>query len=180
MKWTKRGLLFAPPENLNWMKTHAALPVVQGIDDDLYRVYFSGRDSRNRARIGFFELEMGDGERVLNVSETPVLDIGSLGAFDDNGVTCSWVLDHEGVTYLYYTGWGLGVTVPFYLCTGLAVSSDGDKKFHRVSAAPMLGLHETDPYLNASPCVLIENGLWRMWYVSGHRWEMTENGPKHY
>ena len=31
--------------------------------------------------------------------------------------------------------------------------------------APILERSEVDPYLTASPCVLVENRLWRMWYV---------------
>ena len=36
-----------------------------------------------------------------------------MGAFDDRGVTSSSVVNHDGRVYQYYTGWNLGVTVPF-------------------------------------------------------------------
>ena len=51
--------------------------------------------------------------------------------------------------YLYYTGWSLGVTVPFYLAIGLAVSSDGGETFERVSARRRsLGRATADPFLH--------------------------------
>jgi hypothetical protein len=92
----------------------------------------------------------------------------------------SCLVEHGSHWYLYYTGWMLGRTVPFYLGVGLAVSEDGGDSFHKVAAAAVLERHRVDPYLCASPCVLIEGSRWRMWYVSGLRWEARPEGPRHY
>jgi hypothetical protein len=177
-RWIKQGLLFEPPTALGWMRTHAAIPYAEPLGD-LYRVYFSGRDAENRARIGYFDLDLTEPVRVVRVGNEPVIGTGPLGAFDDHGVTGSWIVTQGGRTFHYYTGWTLGVTVPFYVFAGLAVSEDGGT-FHRVSPAPILERNATDPYLTASPCVLIEGELWRMWYVSGTRWESGLGTPRHY
>lgn len=108
-----------------------------------------------------------------------VVGLGSLGAFDDSGVTSSCAVDHDGRLSLYYTGWNRGVTVPFYLAIGCAVSEDGGRSFARVSDAPVLGRTASDPYLAASPCVLIESGMWRMWYVSGTEWYTEGDRVRH-
>jgi hypothetical protein len=34
--------------------------------------------------------------------------------------------------------------------------------------------------LTASPCVLVDGGVWRMWYVSGTGWTPEERSAKHY
>jgi hypothetical protein len=112
------------------------------------------------------------------VSASPVLRPGSLGAFDDAGVTSSCVIQAGGQTFLFYTGWSLGVSVPFYLQSGVAVSDNG-RRFHRISAAPLLDRCDVDPYLNASPWVLVENGIWRMWYVSGTGWQRRGSAVRH-
>jgi len=161
------------------MATHAAIPFADR-GEDQYRVYFSGRDEKGRAQIGYFEVDMANPKAILWVSDRPVIGLGPMGSFDDNGVTSSWVVNHNGKKYQYYTGWSLGVTVPFYFYIGLAVSEDGGKSFHKISNAPVLERNEIDPYLTASPCVLIEDGVWRMWYVSGTKWEIENNQPKHY
>ena len=176
MAWRKLGLVFAPPRDLAWMSSHAALPAV---DPGGSRVYFSGRDRGGRAHVGWFDLDPDDPTRVRAVSPEAVLGPGPPGAFDDSGATVSCVVRAEGRLYLYYTGWSLGVTVPFYLFAGLAVSEDGGATFARVSGAPLLDRSEADPYLTASPWVLVEDGLWRMWYVSGTRWEPGPSGPRH-
>jgi hypothetical protein len=179
MNWTKKGLIFAPPHDLPWMATHAALPVADRIGDR-HRVYYSGRDPKGRAQIGFFELDLEHPEQILRISEHPAIGLGSLGAFDDNGVTSCWIVEHAGRKYQYYTGWSLGVTVPFYFYVGLAVSDDGGESYQKVSRAPILERNDVDPYLTASPCVLVEDGLWRMWYISCTGWEQRGDQPMHY
>src|SRR5437588_12867755 len=103
-RWLKQGLIFCPDAGLDWLQTHAARPVVQP-DVDACRVYFSGRDGQGRAQIGFFEVDLNDLKTIKNVSSAPVLGLGPLGAFDDNGVTTSCIVDHEGRKYHYYSGW---------------------------------------------------------------------------
>ena len=176
-RWVKRGRIFIPDESLDWLHTHAALPCTSSIADDV-QVYFSGRDGANRAHVGRFQFDPANPSHT-KLDPNPVLSPGSLGAFDDSGVTVSCVVQHDGQRWLYYTGWSLGVTVPFYLAIGLAVSCDG-KSFERVSEAPIFGRTTVDPYMVASPAVLHDKGRWRMWYVSCQRWEETEEEPKHY
>lgn len=180
MPWKKLGRIFDPDEaKVSWFRSHASLPVVQQRDDSLYRVYFSGRDTDNRAQVGWFEFKLRPPYPVLQMSEEPIIRIGDLGTFDDRGVTTSCIVEHEERWYQYYSGWTLGVTVPFYFFIGLAISEDGEN-YVRVSQAPIMDRHVVDPYLLGSPFVRIENGLWRMWYISATRWALVDGGPRHY
>jgi hypothetical protein len=178
LRWAKRHLVFTPPGDVPFVASHAALPVVDaGGNGD--RVYWSGRDGQGRARIAFFETDLMNPGRGLRVSTRPVLDLGPLGAFDDSGVTSSCLVNHGNRKYLYYTGWSLGVTVPFYLFIGLAISEDGGETFQRASPAPVPPRSAADPYLTASPWVLVEEGRWRMWYVSGTGWKAGVRRAEH-
>jgi hypothetical protein len=69
--------------------------------------------------------------------------------------------------------------VPFTFFIGLAVREAGGD-FQRVSPAPVLGRSAQDPFLTASPCVLVEDGRWRMWYVSGTGWSIEDGRPRHH
>ena len=180
MHWIKKGLLFEPKGDLAWMRTHASIPCVEHLRENLYRVYCYGRDELNRSQVGFFELNMDMPQHILYLTEKPVLGLGELGTFDDSGVMPACVINFKDKRFLYYTGWTRGVTVPFYFYIGLAISTDNGKTFVRFSEAPVLGRSKIDPFLTASPSVLIENGIWRMWYVSGARWGYENNQPKHY
>lgn len=179
MTWVKRGRLLDGGPTA-WSLSHAAVPIATVLRDGTVRVHFSARDAENRARIGFADFDPTRWGAPLRISAKPSLDLGDLGTFDDHGVTTSWSLAHGGRLYHYYTGWSLGVTVPFYLMAGLAVSDDDGETFARVSQAPFLGRLAVDPLLTASPCVLRDGAIWRMWYVSGTRWEPAMSPPRHY
>lgn len=178
MRWTKQGRIFEPARQAPWIGTHAALPVVDPLDHG-YRVYFSSRDEHGRSHIGYGHLTVeSPAPRVDRLSFEPVLRPGALGAFDDAGVTSSCLVHHSGAVFLYYTGWSLGVSVPFYLQVGVAVSTDGTD-FCRMSAAPLFDRSASDPYLTASPWIVVEGSVWRMWYVSGTGWEKTGGQIRH-
>ena len=177
MKWIKRGRLFEPAGQASWIGTHAALPVVDATDDRC-RVYFCSRDPQGRSQIGYGDLVLDPSVTFGALSAEPVLRPGPLGAFDDAGVTTSCLVRVDGRAFLYYTGWSRGVSVPFYLGAGLAISDDGGE-YRRLSPAPLLDRSPVDPYLTASPWVLIEGSVWRMWYVSGTAWEMVNGRPRH-
>jgi hypothetical protein len=176
--WTKRGRLCEGSGGASWARSHAALPVVDQAGDGRYRVYFSARDDRGRARIGWADTDLAIRGRWA-VGGAPAIDLGPLGSFSDNGVTSSCLVNHDGAKYQFYTGWSLGVTVPFYLNAGLAISEDGGASFTPVSTAPILERNEVDPFLTASPWVLIDGGVWRMWYVSGLAWVTSHGKPQH-
>jgi hypothetical protein len=171
--WQKRGLLLPAPLPVSWAETHAALPHAHAVPDGRLHLYFSSRDLGGRSQIGRAEFVLDGVEADLRVGDKPILEPGPRGSFDDSGVTTSCLVQEGGKFFLYYTGWSLGVTVPFYLFAGCAVSEDGHA-FKRVSSAPLLERNDVDPYLTASPWVLVEDGRWRMWYVSGTVWDVVE------
>jgi hypothetical protein len=177
--WRKLGLVCSGTGGAFWAASHAALPVADPLADGRHRVYFSARDSRNRAHIGWGDVDLRD-PATWTVGADPAIAPGPLGAFDDSGVTSSCLVTDRGVKYQFYTGWSLGVTVPFYLSVGLAVSEDGGASYRRVQASPLLDRSATDPFLTASPWILIEGGVWRMWYVSGVRWILVDGQPRHH
>ena len=178
MGWRRLGRLLLDVSAAPWAATHAALPVVETLDRDRFVVYLSLRDSDGRARIGRSVLTMAAKPALAPLDAEPVLDLGTLGAFDDSGVTSSSVVRSNGRQFLFYTGWSRGVTVPFYLAAGLAISDGGP--FRRASPAPLLDRTSVDPYLTASPFVLANGDRWRMWYVSASEWRLAAAGPRHY
>jgi len=179
--WRKIGLLFAPP-GTDWMVTHAQNPLPEAIGDGRFRVHFASRDRQNRARGGYFDFELEQPLFPLDVSREPTLDLGELGAFDDAGVMPSAIVEHDGRRLMYYTGWSKTIDVPFAFHIGLAVSDDGGKSYQRVSRAPVLGRNQHDPFITGAPCVLLEGGVFRMWYVSVTKWERLPDieRPRHY
>jgi hypothetical protein len=174
--WEVKGVLLSP-QAIPWAASHAAVPHIRR-DERGLQLFFSSRDEHGRSHVGRAHLELAP-ERASAISEPgPVLSPGSLGAFDDSGVTTSCLIDYRGRSFLYYTGWSLGRTVPFYLQVGCAISDDA-RTFDRVSPAPIIERSATDPYLIASPWVIEDGGRLRMWYVSATGWSIVDGKPRH-
>lgn len=171
-QWKKRGLIFTADGQYPWMMSHAQVPLVEELSPDVLRIYFGTRDQMNRTLTTYIEVQADDPSKVLYVHERPVLELGELGSFDDSGVMPSWMVTRDGVKWLYYIGWNVGTTVPYRNSIGIAVSRDGGKHFTRLYEGPILDRTKTEPHFCATPCVLIEGDLWRMWYLSCVRWEM--------
>ena len=175
MKWQKLGLIWAPTGEVDWAQTHATLPVVQTLPDDQWRVYVSCRDAHGKSRIGRLtldvsELAAGVLPRVLHFDPTPVLSLGEPGTFDDSGVMPSWLVQTDDELRLYYVGWNVLASVPYHVSIGLAVSTDGGATFQRRSQGPTMERSASEPFFVTTPCVIEENGLWRMWYASATGW----------
>ena len=158
-----------------WAVSHAALPIPEPIADGRWNVYLSLRDQQGRARIGRAVLTLEPTPTFAPLEPDPVLELGERGTFDDNGIVGSCLTTVGDRRYLFYTGWNRGVTVPFYLGAGLAVSDAGGP-FRRVSRAPVLQLVDEEPFLTGSPFVSNEGARWRMWYISGTGWITEGSG----
>lgn len=176
--WRRLGRLPLDTTHAPWAKSHAALPCVEPAGDEEWVVYLSPRDARGRSRIGRCRLRL-DPPRLSPLEPEPVLDLGALGGFDDSGVTSAGLVCDGDRRLLYYTGWSRGVTVPFYTSVGLAVSERG-ARFERTSPAPLFDRSAADPFLTVAPFVLLDDGRWRMWYVSATEWRVHEGQPRHF
>ena len=178
-KWEKFGLLIKPNKSLYWSKSHCMIPTPYDLGNGLIKIYYSGRDEKNRSHIGFSIVDLNNGCKVIENSYNPVLCPGELGCFDDNGVTPSCVIDlNEKEIALYYIGWNPGSTVRMHLFGGLAISKDGGKTFKRWSKAPIIERTNLDPYLNTAPWVVRNEDHFRMYYVSGKEW-INKNTPRY-
>ena len=178
MRWAKKGVVFAPDRNFDWMVSHASLPVADRVSDSVLRIYFGTRDGQGRSQLGYVEVAADDPQRILYLHDRPVLPLGERGTFDDNGIMPSCLVEHDGRRYLYYVGWNPQVTTSYRHAIGLAVSDDGGRSFRKLSAGPICDRALDEPYFCTAPCVLRHGGAWRMWYVSCTGWEIVDGWPE--
>lgn len=179
MKWTKLGLLFCAEDNYPWMRTHAAGPLAEPLEGDLFRVYFGCRDERDRTHIGSVVIDLARPERLRDLSAEPVLAPGEPGLFDDSGTSTGCLVRDGDTRYLYYLGWNLGVTVPWRNTIGVAAARDGERGFRKLSRAPLVDRSDADPFSISYPWVMHDEGGWRMWYGSNLAWGAKAESMAH-
>jgi len=178
MKWRKLGLIFCPSGEMEWMRTHADVPIAENIGGNLFKIYFSSRDRSNRSSTGYVVIDIERPNRIIEISSKPVIAPGELGAFDDSGAMATWLTKYHDKKFLYYIGWNLGITVPFRNSIGLAVSAENDT-FRRNSSGPIVDRTMREPHFCASCCVLPTESVWRMWYLSCTGWRKHNGKPEH-
>lgn len=178
MKFIKRGLIYCPSGEQEWMEQFAMLPTPLIRGDGILRVYLGFCTKENVGRIGYVDLDPADPGRILEVSKTPVLDIGEDGCFDDNGVVPVSIYQDGGKIYLYYIGFQLGVKVPYYMFCGLAVSQDGGDTFHRYSKTPVLDRGNEEVYARCGVHVMRDGDIFKMWYIGSYKEGWTLSGGK--
>jgi len=170
MKWAKQGLIYCPDGRYFWAKKYAFPPTPHFISEDVIRVYVAFCDEKTVGRVGFVDIDAENPSVVLKVSEKPVLDIGTSGAFDEDGVVPTCILEVEGKLYLYYVGYQLGMKVRYYQFEGLAISKNGGNSFSRYSKVPILDRSDNELLNRTSAFVMYDEDFFKMWYVGGSEW----------
>lgn len=171
MCWEKKGLIYKPPFDGSWKDNSALTPTAIQIEDSVIRVYASFRDQSGVGRIGYVDVDADNPKDIIGVSEEPVLDIGSPGMFDDNGMILGDLVHVDDNLYMYYVGFQIVSKVKFLAYSGLAISRDGGNSFDRFSSTPVMDRCEEAKYIRAIHSVRYENGRFRVWYATGNGWE---------
>jgi hypothetical protein len=179
MKWIKKGLLFCPTGQYDWMKTHAANPFGAFVQSTVLRIYFTSRDAENRSHISVADFDATNNFSVLKIADQPVLAPGQAGLYDDSGTAMGFLLQEDNRDLLYYLGWNLKVTVPWMNTIGLAIREKGKTSFEKFSRAPIMDRSNEDPFSISYPSVMKENGIYRMWYGSNLSWGKTQDEMQH-
>src|SRR5688572_17623601 len=106
MNWIKKGLIFSNKGQLSW-SVDSALTPTPILFDNRIRIYAGFRDKEGISRIGYVDLDADNPRSILSISQTPVLDIGTNGTFDDNGVILGDVVRDGNDLRMYYVGFQL-------------------------------------------------------------------------
>ena len=178
--WIKLGKIFEVNKNFEWMYSHSSVPFAEFIKNNILKIYFSCRDKHNVSYIGYIIVNINNPKKILTISKVPVLKKSKIGTFDDSGTMGCCILKKNNKKYLYYIGWNLGVTVPFRNSIGLAISNDNGKTYQRAFDGPILDRNKNEPHFTASNCVINDNGIYKIWYLSATHWKIINRKPRHY
>jgi predicted GH43/DUF377 family glycosyl hydrolase len=177
MKWIKRGKIYSPPFDGSWKDNSALTPTPVLLNGNTIRVYAGFRDKEGVSRIGYVDVDADNPQRILKVSEKPVLDIGKPGTFDDNGLILGDIVSIGDKLYMYYVGFQLVKKVKFLAFTGLAISSDNGETFQRHSDVPVFDRSVEALYDRTIHSVMLEGNKLRVWYALGSGWEIINDKP---
>ncbi len=170
MKWNKKGRIYVPDGTKSWRSKYAFPPTPYFLNDEVIRMYVAFCDKNIIGRIGYVDILADNPLEILGVSEEPVLDIGSPGAFDENGILPTSIVEVDDRLYLYYVGYQLGMKLRYFQFEGLAISTDKGASFQRAQRVPVIDRSDEELFNRTSAFVRLRDGIFQMWYVGGSEW----------
>jgi predicted GH43/DUF377 family glycosyl hydrolase len=179
-KWKKLGRIFNPADVLNrpWIKEFAQAPTAL-ILDDVVRIYFACRpqpddDGNYISLSAYADFRRDNITELVRVCEKPLLELGSVGTFDEFGTYFTSVVRKNNDILAYYVGYTRCESVPFTIGIGAAISQDGGNSFKRMGPGPVLPCTVDEPFFLTVPRIRKFNDRWYMWYSAGKRWLKTD------
>ncbi len=166
--WEKKGLIYS----CDFFGTgYAQDPVVDIIDDKVWRIYFSARTKEVVSLPFYIEVEAGNPSNILKVHDKPLFLPGYPGTFDDSGITMTSIINMDGCKYLYYCGWNRRVSVPYSLAIGVVRVYNDD--FEKIFDGPILDRSTYDPICVSAPCVVFDEDAmcYKMYYITFTEWK---------
>lgn len=176
--WIKLGLIFDFNDYGSSFK-YSTLPSGFWLSEHIIRIIFCTRNERNQSIPYFIDYDFSI-KKILELPKSIKIELGELGTFDDSGIMPSCILQNNGEVWMYYIGWNLGTTVPFRNSIGLAVSSDNGLSFVKKFEGPILDRSRNEPHFVASNCVLFDENIYKMWYLSCTKWDIINGEITHY
>ena len=171
-RWEKLGQLYTPASPLRHAKlsSHAANPLPVHLEDDVFRVFFSGRDAENRSSVGAVDIDIVALE-VIREFDEPMLVHGPDASFYGDGISIGNLYDTDEGRFILFMGWSNRSGEHWRGEVG-RIRVDEDLGLQVDSAKPLLGRNAEDPVSLSYPWVH-RYGLktWRMWYGSTVSWD---------
>lgn len=174
----KLGWVFKPKGDQAWSTSHAQVPFAMDMGNGKIRVYFSTRDQFGQSGVSFVEVSFEDPTKVDYVHNDLCFKHGGIGMFDETGAMPSWFIKDNNSLLLYYTGWNKSESAAYRLAIGLAESLDNGITFKRKFTGPILDRGPADQVWVGQPCVMNEDGKWKMWYLSCSKVEIISGRPE--
>ena len=174
--WEKLGRVFVPSvtNSPHWMVEFAQAPNALVLEDRI-RVYFTTRPPRDEAgqyvsQVAFIDVKREDPLQIISISETPVIELGEPGCFDEHGTYPFSVVKVGSRLTAIFGGWSRCSSVPFDVSLGIAEANDSDLVFSKLGKGPILTKSLHEPFIISSPKIRFFDGKFYLFYIAGSSW----------
>lgn len=172
-KWKKLGKIFDFKPINNDLLAYASNPLALHLKDDVFRVFFSGRNRENRTSVGFVDIDI-DKQEVLNITKETIFKYGKNNSFYSHGVSIGNNYSIENKSYILFMGWQLRNGKHWRGDIGRLLL-EGNLKLSLEPNEPFMVCDEEDRVSLSYPWVMFDKNIYKMWYGSTLSWT-SKNG----
>lgn len=180
MQWRKQGLLFRPKSTHSKLLSHAANPLPILLENDIYRIFYCGRDNKNRSSVGYVDIDIIQ-RKVIYVQNEPVFEHGPADSFYSHGVSIGNCYKVDGSQYILFMGWQIPKSGHWHGNIGrLRLNSDLSLDLDNGNDKPFFACNLIDPISLSYPWVMSDDGAgYHMWYGSTLKWHSVNDEMIH-
>jgi predicted GH43/DUF377 family glycosyl hydrolase len=171
MKWIKKGQIFEPIGQYDWMMKYGILPTPFFIrDKNIIRIFFATSAEDNIGRITYMDVDADNPSTIIAQPSKIIFPEGEDGCFDDCGVNPNQVFFIDGKPYMIYNGYERTYKLPYRILSGIAEMNDSLTEIFNRWKAPILDRTNDELFIRSNMMVVQANGLYHFWYVSAFGW----------
>ena len=175
MKWKKLGKLFDFRKIDNYLESHASNPLAIHLTGDIYRVFFSGRGKDNKSSVGYVDIDIVL-RQALSVCDEAIFKVSNeYGAFFSHGVSVGNCYRNNDKNYILFMAWQIPNGGHWRGDIGRLELSDNLSDLSLVGDRPFLSVDKEDRVSLSYPWVMLDEGIYKMWYGSTVEWN-SSNG----
>ncbi|MDA9613535.1 hypothetical protein N9S04_00095 [bacterium] len=169
-QWEKIGMIYEVNNNHPSLLSHASNPLALHLSEDIYRIFYSGRDKDNRSAVSYVDYDVIR-KQIVNDFKEPIV-VPEYDTFYSHGITIGNHWQENGETYIGFMGWQ---------------QKDGEHwrgdigKFNLTTreVSMLLGINEEDSVSLSYPHIIHENDIYKMWYGSTNSWSSVNGEMIH-
>jgi hypothetical protein len=173
MKWNKLGQIFTVSSHCKEIISHASNPLAIHLNDDVFRVFFSGRNHSNKSSVSFVDIDVVTLENINNLDEV-VFTYGNEESFYSHGVSIGNCYTQNNKDYILFMGWQFKDGEHWRGDVGRLEVID-KKTLLLDSVHAFMEIDEEDKISLSYPWVMFHEGIYKMWYGSTIDWT-SDNG----
>ena len=174
MSWIKCGQIFLVNSiKNNLLKSHASNPLPIYLEGDIYRVFYSGRNSENKSSVGYVDIDIVH-QKIINDNCASVFKYGSLDSFYSHGVSIGNMYCSNDQQFILFMGWNIKNNEHWRGDIG-RLQLIKKEQLEITSEMPFMTIDEEDQVSLSYPFVLFHESIYKMWYGSTLSWS-SENG----
>ncbi len=170
--WKKYGVLYCPPSEGRHpaLASHAANPLPVHMKDDVYRIFFSGRDAQSRSSVGAVDVDIVK-RQIVQTHHQPFFMHGEAGSYFADGVSIGNCYEVDGKTYMLFMGWQNPPGKHWHGEIGRLIVNK-DLILSLDFQTPFMALDAIDPLSLSYPWVMKNpQGGYDMWYGTTKSWD---------
>jgi len=174
MNWKKLGKIYNFKPIDNYLLSHASNPLAIHLKDDIYRIFFSGRDKYNKSSVGYVDIDILK-QKVIEECKEVVFKYGGKDSFYSHGVSIGNMYQVINKNYIQFMAWQIRDGGHWRGDIGRLKLNDDFTSLTLDPKKIYIGCDDEDEVSLSYSWVIEDEGIYKMWYGSTINWS-SENG----